>query len=249
MDIKVENDSTIGERLKQLRISRGIRSPELLALRASSGVAEEEAITAGYIRKLESGEIKSPGFDALTKLARGFGLTPGDLADILAGKRKIPPPVPPTLPELINMLQDLNDKFSTIDIPIVGNVPTEQKLNLDKPEKYVTIRKEYIGDFPVEDIKAVIQVGNSLASEGIYDSWDVIFNVSQRKIKDGEIYLVRVGKEQFLCSITHISDHLLNLRYDNKNHQVLDSDVEIVGLVGYWGKYQGKGWEDARPSS
>lgn len=103
-------NTDIGERLKLLRISKGIRSVDLLSIRANANVfKEKDLITPGYIRRLESGVIKSPGLEILVKLAKGFNVTVGELSDYLTGKKEIPPAPPPTLAEMANALVDYEE--------------------------------------------------------------------------------------------------------------------------------------------
>jgi len=68
-----------GEKIKVLRTNLGI-SPELLAMRSASE-NDDLSVSGGYIRRIESGAVKSPTLDTAVALARGLGVPVSVLID------------------------------------------------------------------------------------------------------------------------------------------------------------------------
>ncbi|MDD5339293.1 MAG: helix-turn-helix transcriptional regulator [Dehalococcoidales bacterium] len=68
-----------GEKVKLLREKKGL-SPERLAMFTTSE-KDPDGLTGGYIRKIESGAVKSPTLDTANALARGLGVPVSALID------------------------------------------------------------------------------------------------------------------------------------------------------------------------
>ncbi|HEY0393677.1 MAG TPA: helix-turn-helix transcriptional regulator [Candidatus Elarobacter sp.] len=62
---------TIGERMRRIRVERGIGVPDL---------ASTVGVSPGAIRQIESGQIKSPGLLLGVRIADALGIDPRHLA-------------------------------------------------------------------------------------------------------------------------------------------------------------------------
>jgi repressor LexA len=220
------------EKLRVLRKRLGV-SPEKLADLCTSS-DDNATISGQYIRRLESGFIKSPTLETARVLARGLGVTVSELID----SEGIPEPVKRPVGEL---LKELSERMELVSLPLRGAVPAGYPFAVDQEQgESVEISREMLGSTRPDNAYALKISGDSLVGDKIHSGDTAVVDSKAMDVIDGKIYIVRIGNE--VCARhVHKQNDRFRLTSSNGDYKdILASEVEILGRViaaGHWNSF------------
>lgn len=229
----------IGAKLRELRLAKGIKKIEVLVGRANQGVTnEDDMLTTYYVYKLESGTVKSPGLEILSRYAKGLNMTVGELTDYITGAKKVTAVTPiRTISELANTLLLIDERYGAVEIPVIGHIPTRDELDIDKSIGSVYIHKALVSDGGIDAMRSVIADDDALSSEGVHRNYHLIYHPLDQGLIDGEKYLIRIHGETYAAVLSRFDENTLNVQRYDQVVQVPESDVKILGRVYHWGHW------------
>jgi repressor LexA len=219
---------TIGERIRTLRLKKGI-SPEKLGLLSD--------VSGQYIRKLELGFRKSITIATAQKLAKGLDIPVSDLLDDTGESQVL---APKSLKEVLEEARLALDRLDITEVPLRGTVPAGYADIVENESgEYIEIPRQELDSKSPGKLYALKISGDSLAGDDIYAD-DIVIIEPTSEVIDGRIYIVRLENQ---CVARHVYklDSLIKLVSSNGEYKEIQAtDVEILGRVilsGRWKKH------------
>ncbi len=192
--------SNMGERIKQLRIKKGITQEEL---------GNVIGVQKSAIRKYESGLVQNIKRSSIKKMADYFGVSPSYLLGWDDDSRPAPDEDVIDLSKLKNVRRINPRRF-----PLLGKIACGQPiLAVEEHDSYVIADRDIDADF------CVVAKGDSMIGARIYDG-DIIFIKQMPTVENGEIAAVVIDDEVTLKRVFYNKESETvslipeNLKYD-----------------------------------
>jgi repressor LexA len=218
---------TIGERIRMLRVKKGI-SPEKLGLLSD--------VSGQYIRKLELGFRKSITIATAQKLAKGLDIPVSDLLD--AGESEVP--VSKSLKDVLEEARLALDRLDITEVPLRGTVPAGYaEIVENESGEYIEIPRQALDSKSPEKLYALRISGNSLVGDNIY-AGDIVVIEPTSEIIDGKIYIVRLENQCVARHVYKLNGRIKLVSSNGDYKEIRATDVEILGRVilsGRWKKH------------
>jgi repressor LexA len=218
---------TIGERIRMLRVKKGI-SPEKLGLLSD--------VSGQYIRKLELGFRKSITIATAQKLAKGLDIPVSDLLD--AGESEVP--VSKSLKDVLEEARLALDRLDITEVPLRGTVPAGYaEIVENESGEYIEIPRQALDSKSPEKLYALKISGNSLVGDNIYAD-DIVVIEPTSEIIDGKIYIVRLENQCVARHVYKLNGRIRLVSSNGDYKEIQATDVEILGRVilsGRWKKH------------
>lgn len=202
---------TTGERIKQLRISKGMTQEEL---------GEKVGVKKAAIYKYETGLVVNLKRDVIEKLAKVFEVSPSYLMGMEDTQPK--PSVIPTADNIIPLPD-------TYKVPLLGDIACGEP---------ILAEQNILDLIPVPDaVKgadfALRCHGDSMTGARIYDG-DIVYIREQPEVENGEIAAVLIGNEATLKRV-YLYPNKLVLNPENPAYEPFvytDEELQNVRILG-----------------
>lgn len=214
--------TAIGERLAEIRGSK-----------SQGAFADELGIHKNSLGHYERGN-RVPDAEVLLKLV-GMGF---DANWILTGKGSPRPEVTPAnLNQDLEKLKRLDEEFALIPGYNVQVAAGHGAIAGDEaPTRELAFRRKWLRfrGFHEQDLALVFAKGDSMEPT-ISDNETVMVDTSERKLRDGHIYVIRNGDHLLVKRIQTLWNDGVQLLSDNKEYppqEISSSDLESLEVIG-----------------
>ena len=206
---------TLGEKIVELKMARGIKTTEDLAEMAS--------VPVGTINKILNGETKNPTGKTLASIAKALGTS----VEYLYGKEE-----PQSIFNIPGIL-----RIEKRRIPLLGTIKCgEPTFPGDGFSAYVEVGSDVRADF------ALRAKGDSMIGARIHDG-DIVFVRRQDDVADGEIAAVILDDETTLKRVYKFPNGTAQLRSENPKYSPIniggENETRVVRILGKVIAFQG----------
>jgi len=183
------------------------------------------------IAHMESGRYASIKQNYIAKMANAWGISVAELTARLYGGAA---PTKPTItsPNTKPFSNVSWPPITLVAIPVIGSVPAGYlDVRTEEASGFIYVPQENIKGMRREDLKALRVTGESMIGDGINDGDFIAFNISQKDVINGKVYICQTDDG---VTIKHAYKEPNQLRLKASNPEYNDiilSEVEILGRV------------------